>query len=98
MVTTIQLKKHVANICILCIVISKLDSIILLKVDKSLKIHFYCIILMFDLAVSLKIEDGGELPLDFKKIIKQRPKLQDEEQASIGDNQVEQAMLSYYHV
>ena len=42
----------------------KLCLIILLKVDKSLEINFYCIILPLNLAVCLQIKGGRKFLLD----------------------------------
>ena len=46
----------------------KLCSIILLKVDKSLEIDFYCTILPLCLIVYLQVEGGKKSPLNAKKI------------------------------
>ena len=59
---------------ILNIVIGKLRYgkksclIILLKVDKGSEVGFYRTILPLNLAVRLRIESGGEFPLDAKEI------------------------------
>ena len=59
MISLIELKKYVAGTSILGIVINKLhhkkklSPIILLKVDKSLAIGFYCTILFINLAIYL---------------------------------------------
>lgn len=42
------------------------SPIILLKIDKSLKIGFYHIIQTFSLTVGLKIESGGEVVLELQ--------------------------------
>ena len=42
--------------------------IILLKVDKSLEVGFYCAILPFDLTVCLWVKGGGESLHDAKEI------------------------------
>ena len=61
-ISTVELKKYVAGNSILGIIVSKLCyekslyPIILLKVDKSLKVGFYCTILPLNLAVYLKVK------------------------------------------
>ena len=46
----------------------KACSIILLKVDKGLKIGFFCAILSFSLTVHLWVESDEKFPLDTKEI------------------------------
>ena len=59
-----------ANISIFSIIIGKLrhrkklDPVILLQIDKSLKVNFYCIILFFDLIIRLWIESSRKSPFD----------------------------------
>ena len=59
MISEIELKRYVASASILSVVVGKLRygkkscSIILIKVEKSLKIGFYCTILPFDLTICL---------------------------------------------
>lgn len=53
----------------------KFNLIVLLKIDKNLKINLYNTLLLFDLAISLKIKSNKKLPLDLEKIIKQQLKL-----------------------
>ena len=75
MISAIELKRCVAGVSILGIVISKLYhkkkpySIILLEVNKGLEISFYCTILPLSLAVCLWLEGGGKFPLDAKEIV-----------------------------
>ena len=74
MISAIELKRYVAGVGILGIVVSKLRHekkscpIILLEVDKSLEVGFHCTILPLSLAVRLRVEGGGESPLDAKEI------------------------------
>lgn len=71
-----------ASIFILGIIIGKLgyqqesSLIILLTIDKNLKICIYYIILLFDLAVSLKVKYDKKVVFKAKKIIEQQPKFQ----------------------
>ena len=64
MISTIKLKKYIANTYIFGIIVNKfcyrkkLCLVILFKVDKSLEIDFYYSILFFDLAIYFKIKDG----------------------------------------
>lgn len=44
-------------------------SIILFKVDKTLKINLYYIILSLDQAIYLRVKSIREFPLNIKKII-----------------------------
>ena len=46
----------------------KLCPIILLKVDKSLKVGFYYTIIPLSLVVSLRVEGNRESPLDIEEI------------------------------
>ena len=74
MISAIKLKKRVADANILGIIISKLYrkkepcSIILLKIDKSLKVGIYYAILLFNLIVCLWVKGNKKFPLNAKKI------------------------------
>ena len=74
MISAIELERCVAGAGILGIVVSKLRHgkkpcpIILLKVDKSLEVGFHRTILLCNLTVRLRVEDGEESPLDAKEI------------------------------
>lgn len=65
-----------ADAYIFCIIICKLGywqescSITLFEANDSLEVGFYCAILTFDLAVSLKIKNGREVMFDFEEMIK----------------------------
>lgn len=65
-----------ANVCVLGIVISKLDDeqkpslVILFKIDKNLEVRFYYTILTFYLAVCLQIKGVRDLLFNIKKILK----------------------------
>ena len=64
MVSAFQLKKNVANACILDIVINKfsyrqeLSIVILFEVDKYTKIGLYNTVLLLYLAINLKIKSS----------------------------------------
>ena len=64
MISTVELKKSLANASILGIIVGKfrhekkLCPIILFKVNKSLKVDFYCIILPLNLAVYLWVKSS----------------------------------------
>ena len=81
-----------ASACILGVIISKLGYwqelclIILLEIDKCLEVDFHCTILIFGLAVSLKMKESGKAAFDPEEIIKQWPELQDEKRVSISHN------------
>lgn len=74
MVAKIELKRRMASAYILIIVISKLGHwqksclIVLLKVDKSSKIGFNDVVLMFCLTIRLKKECGAEPLFDAQEI------------------------------
>ena len=59
MISTVKLKRRVANASIFSIILSKLYHrqklylVILLEVDKNSKVGFYCAVLSLDLAVHL---------------------------------------------
>lgn len=65
-----------ANVYIFYIVIIELGYmqnfglLILFKIDKSLIIHSYHIIFMFNLVVSLRVKSNKKLLIDFKKMTK----------------------------
>lgn len=62
MIITIKFKKDIANICVFYIIISKFgyyqkfNPVILLKIDKNLKVNFYNTILLIYLAISLLVK------------------------------------------
>ena len=70
MISIVELKKHIANINIFGIIINELCNkkkqylIILLKVDKGLKIDFHCIILPFSLVICLRVKGDRESSLN----------------------------------
>ena len=74
MISAIELERCVAGAGILGIVVSKLRHgkkscpIILFEVDKGLEVGFHRTILPLILAVRLRVEGGGESPLDAKEI------------------------------
>ena len=74
MISIVELEERMTNASILGIIISKLHhgkkpcSIILLEIDKNLKISFYCAILLFGLIVCLWMEIGRKSSLNTKKI------------------------------
>lgn len=69
----IQFKKHVANACVFYIIIYKLSHgqelypVILLEVEKNLKIRFHYTILILGLAVWLQIKDNEKHLFNTKK-------------------------------
>ena len=71
----IELKKYVNRVYYFDIIISKfyykkeLYLFILSKINKSLKISFYCTIWLFSLAIYLKIKDSEKFLLNSKEII-----------------------------
>ena len=74
MISIIELKKCMANAGILGVFISKLCykkklyPIILLKVDKDLKVSFHCAIQSFGLIVHLWVEGNRESLLNAREI------------------------------
>ena len=74
MVFAIDLKKCFADADILSIIVEKfcyrkkLCPIILLEVDKNLKIDIHYTILFFGLLIYLGVKNGGNFLLDAKKI------------------------------
>ena len=61
--------------CVFCIIMNKLGywqdpcPVILLEVDKDLKIPLHGIVLPLDLSVYLRIEGGRKLLLDTKEVV-----------------------------
>ena len=74
MISAIELKRCVAGVGIFGIIIGKLRHgekscpIILLEFDKGLEVGFHRTILPLSLAVRLRVEGGGEFPLDAEEI------------------------------
>ena len=74
MISIIKLERCIVGAGIFGIIVSEVCyrkkpcPIILLKVDKGLKIGFYHTILSFNLAVCLQVEDGRVSPFDAKEI------------------------------
>ena len=74
MISAVELEKYAVNIDIFSVIIGKLYHkkklcpIILLKVDKSLEVGFYCIILSLSLAVYLQVKSGKKFLLDIEEI------------------------------
>lgn len=77
MIAAIQLKIGIVGAGIFSIVICKLsywqepDLIVLLKINKDLKIYFYYTILIFGLVINFRVKCSKKSVFDFKKIIKQ---------------------------
>lgn len=76
MVLTIKLKRCVIRVSPFAVIVGKLcywqnpSFIILLSIYKCRKICFYHSVLLFCLPICLKVEHGGELSLNNKRIIK----------------------------
>ena len=70
----------------------------MLKVDKRLKVDLHAAVLLFCLAINLRIKSCREPPFDANKIAKQSPELGSEQQASIRNNWIGQAIVPNYHV
>ena len=77
MVAVVYLKRRITGVCIFGIVIQKLNyqkklgPIVLLEIDKGLKVHFYYTILLFRLAVRLPAKSSEKPLLDIKKVAEQ---------------------------
>lgn len=73
-VVAIELERCIMSICILCIIVYKFcyeqESylVILLSVDKNMRVRFHGTVLPFGLAIFLRIEDYRKLLLDVKKV------------------------------
>ena len=84
MIAIIQLERNIAGARVFGLIISKLSywwkpgPIILLEIDKSSNVCFPGTVLLFGLAVSLRMEGGKKLTLDIKKVAEQWPEFQDE--------------------
>ena len=78
MIVIIELKKYIPSTGIISVFIckpsylQKFCLVILLKVGKGLEICFYYIILIFGLAINLKIGSNRNLALDSKKHVEQK--------------------------
>lgn len=74
MIAIVEFEKNISSTCILGIIVCKLchwkefSPIILFPIHKRSKICFYCIILLFALAIRLEIKGGGKLLLDIKEV------------------------------
>lgn len=75
MVSIVKLKKDMANICIICIVVyifhyrQEPCSVILLLIDKCSKVNLYHAVLPLGLAIYLNMESNREFSLNIKEII-----------------------------
>ena len=93
-----------AGACVFRVIIRKLGHrqepgpIVLLEINKNLKVRFHCTILTFGLAVSLRVKRGGKPSFDTEEVAEQWPEFWDEQWASIGHNWVGQAVVPNYHV
>ena len=103
MIATIQLEKCMAGTCVFDIIVSKLvywyklSPIVLLEIEKSLKVSFHSTDLPFGLAVSLRIKGRGKLMLNAKEVAEQWPEFWDEEGVLIGNDWVWKTVVIYYH-
>lgn len=85
LIPILQLKRRMTGPRIFNIIICKLDYrqksylVILLKVDKSSKVGFYSVVLLFDLIISLLMEGNRESSIKVKKIAKKELKLEVED-------------------
>ena len=74
MISAVKLKGYVIDTNIFSIIVGKLHhkkklcQIILIQIDKSPKIDFYCVIWSFGLVVCLRVNGDGKFLLDVKKI------------------------------
>lgn len=74
MIAIVELKGNGASTSIFGIIISKLSyrqvpsSILLLLIDKSLKIYLHYIILPIGFAICIQIKSDRELPPDVKEV------------------------------
>ena len=75
MISIIKFKKYIINICIFNIIINKfryrqeLCLVILLKINKGIKINFYYNILSIDLFIYLRIKYNKKFLFNIKEII-----------------------------
>ena len=74
MIAAVQLKKYIVNTSIFDFVINKLSNlqelylIILVKINKNSKLHFYNTILFFYLLISLRVKNNKKFLLNIKKV------------------------------
>ena len=72
--------------------------IIRLEINKSLKIGFHGIVLLFGLAISLRMKGIEKPMLDAGEVTKQSSAFWGKKKASICDNWVRKAVVMHYHV
>lgn len=104
MIAIVELKRCIANTCILSIAVYKfcyrykLYLVILLVIHKSTEIRFHCTVLSLGLSIYLWIRSSEELSLNIKEIAKQRPEFWDEQWALVTDYRLKKALVSYHYI
>ncbi len=74
-IVIVELKRRIASICILGVVIGKLshqkelNPIILFIIDKGSEVGFHCTVLPHGLAISLNVKSNRESCFDPKEVV-----------------------------
>ena len=72
--------------------------VILFIINNSSKISFYHTILLFGLAIGLKVEDSKEPLFDTQKVVQKWLELGHEYWATVNNNRVMQTMVLNYNI
>ena len=67
-------------------------------INENSKISFHDPLLLLSLAVSLRLESGGEPPFDTQKVAQGGAKLRRKYWAAVADNRVGQTVMSNYNI
>ena len=100
----VEFKKYVTSTAVFEVVIGKLYHwqetcpIILFPIYKGTKVSFYCAVLLFCLAVCLRLEHAEVLSLDAKEVTERALKLRRENRSSITNDGVRKAVILHHYV
>lgn len=76
----------------------KLCLIILLPIDKDMKVCFYHAFWLFHLSVCLGVEHGGKSSFDTEEVTQQGPKFGHKNRFLVTNNGVQEAVMSYHYI
>lgn len=103
-IAIIKLKQYMTYISVFEVAIGKFSHqgkiclVILLSVHKIINIYFYYTIPPFYLTVYPKLEIDRELLLNFEKIRKQKPELEEENRFVVADDRFREAVILHYYI
>ena len=81
---TVELKRRIPYTGVFCVIISKFRyrqepcPVVLFVINKGFKVSFHCAVLLFSLAIGLRVEDNRESLFDSQKVAQEEPELRRE--------------------